>query len=67
MEQEQWLLLEMLVLLGYNLKIVVEWRDWHLKGGGIVLGGGGMSKFSAGWWGTPTISPPISPLIKTLH
>ena len=27
MEQEQWLQLKMLFLLGYNMKIVAQWRE----------------------------------------
>ena len=40
MEQEQWLQLKMLFLLGYNLKIVIQWG---------VLGGEYEPIF--GWWG----------------
>ena len=51
MEQEQWLQLKIMFLLGYNLKIVIWWGDWYLVRrrsllGGIFLGGG--SKFSNG-------------------
>ena len=51
MEQQQWLQLKMLFLLGYNLKIVAYWgENWHFWGekagrgikiwwGGSLLGG----------------------------
>ena len=46
MEQEQWLQLKILFLLGYNLKTVVWWGDWYLVRwrsllGEIFLGGEG--------------------------
>ena len=63
MEQEQWIQLKMLYLLGYNLKIVIWWGggDKYLVRGEST--GGKMSKFSAGG-GPPPI--PSSPAGKTL-
>ena len=67
MEQEQWLLLKMLLLLGYNLEIVILSRGgidfwWE----GIFLGGGGMRKFLAGGGGTPPHPIAGKTLISTL-
>ena len=61
-EQEQWLLLQMLFLLGYNLKICL------MQGGGIdfwwegiFLGGEEMSKFLAGGESIHPTTPPHLP------
>ena len=40
MEQEQWLQLKMLFLLGYNLKIVAKWWEGGGGGEGGKFGGG---------------------------
>ena len=45
MEQEQWLHLRMLFLLGYNLKIIIWW------GGGGGRGGVGRGKGLTFCWG----------------
>ena len=50
MEQEQWLQLKILFLLGYNLKIVIHLgEDKNLVGGRGFLGAGYQRIF--GWWG----------------
>ena len=61
-EQEQWLLLQMLFLLGYTLKICL------MQGGGIdvwwegiFLGGEEMSKFLAGGESIHPTTPPHLP------
>ena len=59
MGQEQWLKLKMLFLLGYNLKIVIQWGridfwwEGSLLGGGVLGGGEGISKFLAGGVDSP--------------
>ena len=71
MEQEQWLQLKMLVLLGYNWNIFAQWWGGGRKNlvgrrvfyGQIFLDGEGMSKFLAGG----RDSPPFSPVGKTLY
>ena len=51
MEQEQWLKLKMLFLLGYNLKIVIYWEESIFGGenkdvvGDESTGGGGGSRW----------------------
>ena len=66
MEQEQWLQLRMLFLLGYNLKIVIwckcvyvclclsVWEGIDFRWGGVGWG----NNFLAGGRGTPSMSPP---------
>ena len=59
MEQEQWLQLKVLFLLGYNQLlfsggIVFRWGGgWESVLVGFFLGGGGMSKFSTSGVGLP--------------
>ena len=50
MVQDQWLQQKMKFLLGYNLKIVIQWVRWtfggvSLRGGGIWLVQGGGEDF----------------------
>ena len=48
MVQDQWLQQKMKFLLGYNLKIVIQWVRWTV-GGVSLLGGWGGGEF--GWCG----------------
>ena len=67
-EQQQWLLLKMLFLLGYNLQIYLmqEGGGIDIWWKGIFLGGGGISKFLDGGRGLPPLSPGRENLISTL-
>ena len=62
MGQEQRLKLKMLFLLGYNLKIVIQWGRIDFWWEGSLLGGGGGSRWAGGdeqifgrWGGLPPV------------
>ena len=71
MEQEQWLQIKMLFLLGYNLKVVIWCKCVcvcvcvyvRTMGSELIFGGGG-SNFLAGGGGIPSIPSPVG---KTLQ
>ena len=62
MEQEQWLLLKKLFLLGYNLKIYLMGGNWLLVGRNCSRSGRDRDEHIFGWWGRGLISPPPSPI-----
>ena len=56
-EQEQWLLLKKLFLLGYNLKIYLMGGNWLLVGGNCSRSGRDRDEHIFGWWGRGLLSP----------